>query len=178
MLPAGDFYIFIVLLLLGGGWLLWWFLRKVVQFGWRLPSHPSIQHQDQLTRPLAQILQQHGYEPLSGREQVPITIELNDGRQFTTRLTIDGWAEKAGELYVIKQRRARSRVSFTATSLRDHLLIYSLLYRCNGILYIDLDHQIIHEIHFAYPSLRKHWRFASLGIPFLLGMSLMYFLIK
>lgn len=96
------------------------------------------------------LLEDAGYEVVSGRVKVPLTVELDDEvMDVPSRLFIDLFARKEHELYVVKVSRVRRPMEWTASALRDRLFMYHSLFReTHGILYVDLDAKKVRKIRF------------------------------
>lgn len=95
-----------------------------------------------------QLLEHHGYEVVSGKHLVPITVEL-DGQELGSRLYIDYIAEMDNKTYIVKSARDRMPMDWTGSGVRDRLLVYSLLLpQCSGVLFVDAKERIIRKIHF------------------------------
>lgn len=92
------------------------------------------------------ILQQEGYEVVSGKQRVPIRIAI-DGKSLQTRYFIDCFAKKQNELYVVKLARSRHPVEWTGSGVRDRLLPYAMLFSgTSGILYVDIEAKTLKRI--------------------------------
>jgi len=97
-------------------------------------------------------LEQAGYEVISGKHRVPISIGL-DGEALSTRLFIDYVAVKSGKTYIVKAARERMPLDWTGSGVRDRLLVYALLVPgATGILYMDAREKWIRTITFAIGS--------------------------
>jgi hypothetical protein len=97
-------------------------------------------------------LEQSGYEVISGKHRVPISIGL-DGEPLSTRLFIDYVAMKDGKTYMVKTARDRMPLDWTGSGVRDRLLVYALLVPgAAGILYMDAKERWIRTITFAIGS--------------------------
>lgn len=97
---------------------------------------------------LSDILLEAGYELLTGKQRVPIRIDV-DGEAMRSRYFIDGVARDEESWYVVKVSRARQNLEWTGSSLRDKLLPYALLFdEAAGILYVDLDDLSVRKIRF------------------------------
>lgn len=96
------------------------------------------------------LLERHGYRVVSGKHAIPIPVEVDDepfGKG--TRLYIDYIAEKDDCTYVVKSARERMPLEWTASGLRDRLLIYSLLLPgSSGVLFVDAKGNIVRKITF------------------------------
>ncbi|WP_245600034.1 hypothetical protein [Paenibacillus harenae] len=96
------------------------------------------------------LLEEAGYEVSSGKHLVPIFIEL-DGMPLGkgSRLYIDYIAEMDNSIYVVKTARDRMPMDWTASGVRDRLLVYSLLLpECAGVLFVDAKDKVIRKITF------------------------------
>ncbi|GKU79641.1 hypothetical protein L3i20_v240380 [Paenibacillus sp. L3-i20] len=96
------------------------------------------------------LLERSGYVVSSGKHVIPIPIELDDTPLGSgSRIYIDYIAEKEDCTYVVKTARDRLPMDWTASGVRDRLLVYSLLLPdCTGVLFIDAKEGIIRKITF------------------------------
>lgn len=96
------------------------------------------------------LLESQGYKVISGKHSVPIPVELDDkplGKG--TRIYIDYIAESDELTYIVKAARERMPMEWTASGLRDRLLVYMLLLPdCAGVLYVDANEKTIRKITF------------------------------
>ncbi|HUC90844.1 MAG TPA: hypothetical protein VMS09_02320 [Paenibacillus sp.] len=93
-------------------------------------------------------LEDNGYDVVSGKHRVPITIGL-DGQPLRSRLFIDYVAEKDGKTYLVKTARDRMPMDWTGSGVRDRLFMYALLVpSASGILFIDSREKSIRTITF------------------------------
>lgn len=96
------------------------------------------------------LLESNGYSVLSGKHVIPIPIELDDtplGKG--ARMYIDYIAEKDELTYIVKTARDRMPMDWTASGVRDRLLVYALLLPdCAGVLFIDAPNKLIRKITF------------------------------
>lgn len=96
------------------------------------------------------LLESHGYKVVSGKHVVPIPVELDDkplGKG--TRIYIDYIAEIDELTYIVKTARERMPMDWTASGLRERLLVYALLLPdCAGILYVDANEKTIRKVTF------------------------------
>ncbi|REK77334.1 hypothetical protein [Paenibacillus paeoniae] len=97
-----------------------------------------------------QLLEQHGYLVVSGKHVIPIPVELDDALLGKgTRIYIDYIAEMDHLTYIVKTARERMPMDWSASGLRDRLLMYALLLpHCAGVLYVDLKEKKISKIVF------------------------------
>jgi hypothetical protein len=97
-----------------------------------------------------ELLEFAGYEVLTGKRKVSLSIHVNDQLELESRLFIDHFAAVEDELYVVKLARDRKPLEWTGSGLRDHLLVYQLLYsQVHGVLYVDLKRRSIEKIRFS-----------------------------
>jgi hypothetical protein len=96
------------------------------------------------------LLEQKGYTVRSGKHLVPVPIKLDDvplGKG--SRLYIDYIAIMDNKTYIVKTARDRKPMDWTASGIRDRLLVYSLLLpECDGILFVDARDKVIRKISF------------------------------
>jgi hypothetical protein len=143
----GDFVILILLLAAAAFWL-YSGLRK-----WHQNPKPYrvIPRQEELFVPsedAVRLLNAEGYEIVAGKTKLPVTVTL-DGNRLATRLFVDAYAMKDGELYIVKLSRDRQPLELTGSALRDRLLVYSLIYpEAEGVLYVDTSAMKIRNISF------------------------------
>jgi hypothetical protein len=89
------------------------------------------------------LLREHEYEVLSGKHRIPLGVVLNDGPTMPTRLYFDYLAFKDHKYYLVKMERARQPMDWTASGLRERLLVYALLFPdCEGIVIVAHDKQL------------------------------------
>ncbi|WP_373230472.1 hypothetical protein [Cohnella sp.] len=95
------------------------------------------------------LLQTKGYEVLSGKHRVTLGVELDDGPTMPTRLYFDYLAKKEDKYYLVKLERARQPLDWTASGLRESLLVYALLFPdCEGIMIVTLRDQQLKIVRF------------------------------
>jgi len=97
-----------------------------------------------------QLLEEAGYEVISGRVKVPVLVEVDDEPlDMASRLFVDFFARKEHEVYLVKVSRARRPVEWTASALRDRFMMYHWLFRdTHGLLYVDLEEKRVRKIRF------------------------------
>lgn len=144
----GDGLILLLLSLTIIGWLLFLVRRWLLA-----PLRPRLAVEPDPEIPVTEaieLLEYAGYEVLTGKRRVPVTIEVNDRQELESRLFIDHFAAVEDKLYVVKLARERKPMEWTGSGLRDHLLVYQLLYReAEGILYVDPKLRTIEKIRFT-----------------------------
>ncbi|PDO10879.1 MAG: hypothetical protein BLM47_05090 [Candidatus Reconcilbacillus cellulovorans] len=94
------------------------------------------------------LLREHGYEIVAGKRKVPIHIDAG-GQSLSSRLFIDAVARKDDETFVVRIARPRKPMEWTGSSVRDHLLVYALLYDdADGVLYVDPESRTVRTVRF------------------------------
>ena len=100
-------------------------------------------------------LESQGYEVISGKHRVPISIDL-DGQELYSRLYVDYVAARDGLLYAVKISRERQPMEWTGSGLRDRLLVFSLLLpELEGILVVDPGERVIRTVKFELDNETK-----------------------
>ncbi|MBA4495005.1 hypothetical protein ACFO25_02015 [Paenactinomyces guangxiensis] len=99
------------------------------------------------------LLRQKGFEVVDAKVRVPLTIDVDD-HIYESRLYIDYLAHSDQGLYIVIVSRERKPLRMTGPALRDHFLPYYLLYRPEGILYVDREKGKIKVIEFDVPNMR------------------------
>lgn len=95
------------------------------------------------------LLEEHGFEVLSGKHRVPLGVAVDDGPVQSTRLYFDYLALKENKYYLVKLERARQPTEWTASGLRERLLVYALLFPdCEGIVVADPQDRLVRTVRF------------------------------
>lgn len=104
------------------------------------------------------LLEEAGYEVISGRVKVPVLVEVDDEPlEVASRLFVDFFARKEHELFLVKVSRARRPMEWTASALRDRLMMYHWLFKeTHGILYVDLEEKRVRKIRFDLGETEIH----------------------
>jgi len=141
-----------LLLLIGFGVVLWWLARR---FDHWLHEPPGVR-----LRRLAQngtvvpdeavaLLQENGFEVHAGKHRISMSVAVDDGPSQPTRLFFDYLVSKEDKYYLVKLERARQPIDWTASGLRERLLVYALLFPdCEGIIVADPKDQWIRTVRF------------------------------
>jgi hypothetical protein len=100
------------------------------------------------------LLEESGYQVISGRKKVPIHVELDDVQLDPhTRLFIDYFARKDNELYVVKLSKKRLVMEWSASRIREQFMNYHGLFQeAHGVLYVDLEEHRIYKVKFEIGS--------------------------
>ena len=92
------------------------------------------------------LLEEAGYEVISGKKRVPLIVELDD-EPLDSRLFVDYFARKDHELFVVKVSKQRQPIQWTASGIRERFMIYHYLFQeTHGILYVDLEEGRVRKI--------------------------------
>jgi hypothetical protein len=112
-------------------------LRRLAQNGGVLPDEAVT------------LLQESGYEVLSGKHRIPLGVAVDDGPVQATRLYFDYLVSKEDKYYLVKLERVRQPMDWTASGLRERLLAYALLFPdCEGIIVADPKDKLIRTVRF------------------------------
>lgn len=97
----------------------------------------------------AAFLREQGYEVLSGKHRVPLGVAIDDGPFEATRLYFDYVAARDESYYLVKLERPRQPLDWTASGLRERLLVYALLFpECEGIIVADARERTLRTVKF------------------------------
>ncbi|WP_256757179.1 hypothetical protein [Cohnella sp. WQ 127256] len=141
-----------VIMLAAAGIMVWWVVRRIDRWlheppGSRLRKLALAGGVDQDDTVL--LLQEHGYEVLSGKHRIPLGVVLDDGPVMSTRLYFDYLITKEDKYYLVKLERARQPMEWTASGLREQLLVYALMFPdCDGIVIVLAQEQQIKTVRF------------------------------
>lgn len=143
----GDALTFLLLSVIIIGWLAYWFRRWLMA----PPKGRNLIEPDseiQMTEAV-ELLEFSGYEVLTGKRRIPVTIHVNDQIRLESRLFVDHFAAVEDKLYVVRLARERKPIDWTGSGIRDQLLVYQLLYQdIEGVLYVDPKLKSIEKIRF------------------------------
>lgn len=138
----------IILLLIGAA--AWLYIRLKRQQG-DLSVYRSVPRHEEIlvsSEEALELIQQAGYEWIAGKVKIPITVTLDD-TPLESRLFADGFVEKDRQWFVVKFAKERKPIDMTGSGLREHLLVYSLLYpEAAGVLYVDVLNRSIRVVQF------------------------------
>jgi hypothetical protein len=96
-----------------------------------------------------ELIENNGYEVLSGKHRIPLAVVVDDGPSQATRLYFDYLAVKDDKYYLVKLERTRQPLEWTASGLRERLLVYALLFPdCEGILVVDSRDGLVRTVRF------------------------------
>jgi hypothetical protein len=151
-MSSGDGIVLILLLATLLVWL-WFSLKKRWTALGRRPS-PNMDMDEEIpVTDAVALLEGSGYEVMTLKRKVPLTIYLDEEQELQSRLFIDHFARSGPELYVVKIAKARKPLEMTGSGIRDALLVYQLLYQeAAGVLYVDAERRQIYKIRFELES--------------------------
>ncbi|TFE29904.1 hypothetical protein [Cohnella luojiensis] len=141
-----------IIMLAAAGIMIWWVLRRFDRWlheppGSRLRKLATAGGVDQDDN--VQLLQEQGYEVLSGKHRIPLGVALDDGPVMPTRLYFDYLAFKDDKYFLVKLERSRQPMEWTASGLRERLLAYALLFpECEGIVIVLAQEQQLKIVRF------------------------------
>ncbi len=164
--PGDSFALILILIIIG-----YFLVRRWLPFTFTEWLTQSKQEQGEMAGEVPKLLKENGYELISGKQKIPMTIELDD-QSYESRLYIDYIVKKENDWYLVFVERLRKPLKRYGPGLRDMFLSYYLLYQPAGILYVTKD-QHIHVIEFdiSVQAFRKdskqYWFYL---IFFLLGL--------
>lgn len=94
------------------------------------------------------LLEEAGYEVISGKKRVPLIVELDDEQMDPgSRLFVDYFARKDHELYVVKLSKQRQPMQWSASGIRERLMVYHHLFEeTHGVLYVDMEENRVRKI--------------------------------
>ncbi|MBE1446099.1 hypothetical protein [Paenibacillus sp. OAS669] len=144
----GDGLVIFLIVVVLGTWLFMYVrgrMKETVEQGlYPVPEAQEVP-EDEATR----LLESAGYTVVSGKQRIPMQITVNDDEQLHSRLFIDYFAERDGLYYAVKVAKDRKPIEMTGSSVRDHLLVYQLLYpQTSGVLYLELQQNRVKRIVF------------------------------
>lgn len=95
------------------------------------------------------LLENAGYEVLTQKRKVSIRVTVDGEEELQSRLFVDHFAARDDGVYVVKVAKERKPLDMTGSGIREHLLVYHLLYPdAAGIVYVDPPLQTIHTFQF------------------------------
>lgn len=145
-MQKGDVYSIMLIVI---GLAVWFFF--VLRRHWQWPVWTKLPLEAQTGAPpqdIVNLLEEAGYEWVCGKVKIPISVDVN-GKTMETRLFVDGVVKQDRHYYLIRLMRERKPMEWTGSSLREHLLVYHLLYKqMEGILVIDPKFRTITNVSF------------------------------
>ncbi|MFB9277342.1 hypothetical protein [Cohnella cellulosilytica] len=152
---VGDWLI----MLIAAGVMGWWIVRRVDR--WlheppdarlrRLAVAGGVEEDEHVS-----LLKEQGFHVLSGKHRIPLGVSVDDGPVMPTRLYFDYLAEKENKYYLVKLERPRQPMEWTASGLRERLLVYALLFPdCHGIVLVLPQERQIKTVRFKVEAGEK-----------------------
>lgn len=149
MAKLGDWLVFLTAVFLA----LWWIWRRFHNWLHEPPGY-QLRKLAKSGGPVepdetVELLAQQGYEVVSGKHRIPLGVSVDDGSMQASRLYFDYIAVKEDRYYLVKAEKPRMPTEWTASGLRDRLLVYALLFpECEGILIADPREQWVRTVRF------------------------------
>lgn len=142
-----------LLIVAAAGIMIWWLARRMRKW---LHEPPGVKlrrlaRPDQRPEPddATSLLEENGFEVLSGKHRIPLEVAVDDGNPQKTRLYFDYFAAKADKYYLVKLDRDRQPVDWTPSGLREKFLVYALLFPdCDGIVVADTKGKSVRTVRF------------------------------
>lgn len=167
MAQPGDSLVLYLLI----GVIFYFILRKwmsVSPFSGRFKKS-SKEEEEKIQGPIPDLLRRHGFEVVQSKVRVPLTFDVEE-KTFESRLIVDYIARADDEIYLVIVARERKPLRITGPGLRDLLLPYFLLYRPEGILYVDPEKNSIKCIQMDVPNVMPeeksgfHWFYITAAL--------------
>lgn len=97
-----------------------------------------------------ELLESEGYEIIDSQVHLLWSVYV-DGEPVEIRVIADHLVERDGLRYVAEVKTGDVAPSIGTAATRRQLLEYSVAFDCDGVLLVDMEQAIIHEIHFGEP---------------------------
>jgi len=94
------------------------------------------------------LLESEGYELVDSQVHLLWSVYV-DGEPVEIRVIADHLVERDGLRYVAEVKTGDAAPSIRTAATRRQLLEYSVAFDCDGVLLVDMEQGIIHEIHFG-----------------------------
>ncbi|MCR3922714.1 MAG: hypothetical protein NUK65_09395 [Firmicutes bacterium] len=130
-------------------WVLLGLLTLVVLIRWfkSRPGRVSGKKPGQSHGKVVQILQEAGYEVLTVKPTLNVTMEI-DGRTHPFELKNDYIVKRGGRRYLVRIRRDNKTVRLQSKLWRGSLLRDVVAFRTSGILIVHLEKETIQVVRF------------------------------
>ncbi|MCD9021314.1 hypothetical protein [Cohnella silvisoli] len=141
-----------IIIIAAAGIMIWWLLRRFDHWlheppGSRLRKLAlagGVEQDDTVI-----LLQEHGYEVLTGKHRIPLGVILDDGPVKSTYPYFDYLVSKEDKYYLVKSERSGQPTDWTTNGLRDKFLLFILLFPdCEGIVIVEFDSQQLRTVRF------------------------------
>jgi hypothetical protein len=142
-----------IIILAAAAIMIWWVLRRFDRWlheppGSRLrklAQTGGVVEQDDTVL----LLQEHGYEVLSGKHRIPLGVILDEGPVKHTHPYFDYLVSKEDKYYLVKAERAGQPMDLTTNGLRDKFLLFVLLFPdCDGIVIVQSEGKLLRTVRF------------------------------
>jgi len=141
-----------LLLLAVAALMLWWIVRRFDRWLHEPPGVRLRRLAQKGTAPddeISALLADNGFEVLAGKHRISLGVAVDDEPVQPTRLFFDYLAAKDDKYYLVKVDRARQPLDWTASGLRERLLVYALLFPdCDGIIVVDPRDRRVRTVRF------------------------------
>lgn len=149
MEKIGDWLIMFI----AAGIMLWWVVRRFDRWLHEPPDERlrklALDGPVPMDDEAASFIESHGYEVLSGKHRVTFGVSVDEGPAQSTRLYFDYLARKDNLYYLVKLERARQPIEWTASGLRERLLVYQLLFPdCEALIVADPQNNQLRTVKF------------------------------
>jgi hypothetical protein len=141
-----------LIMLIAAGLMVWWIIRRFDRWLHEPPGSRlrKLALAGGVTSDEAvDLLQEHGFEVLSGKHRIPLGVVVDEEPSMATRLYFDYLALKEHKYYLVKLDRERQPFEWTASSLRERLLVYVLLFPdCEGVVIVNVKEKGLKIVRF------------------------------
>ncbi|MFC5467874.1 hypothetical protein ACFPPD_04025 [Cohnella suwonensis] len=141
-----------LLIMIAAGLIVWWAIRRFDRWlheppGSRLrklAQAGGVERDDAV-----ELLEDQGFEVLSGKHRIPLGVVVGDEPSMPTRLYFDYLVSRDDKYYLVKLDRPRQPILWTASGLREKLLPYALLFPdCEGIVVASAQERQVKIVRF------------------------------
>jgi hypothetical protein len=121
------------------------------------------------------LLRGAGFNVISGKEKIELSIFV-DEEEYESRLYIDYVVQKDQSTYVVVVAKERKPIRMSGPSLRDAFFSQYLLFRPDGILYVNRERGSMKLIEFEVPDCSpetRDWASSMYAVAFGLGLGIL-----
>lgn len=143
-MQSGDGLIVFLVALALGAWVYFYARSKLKEAVEDEPPFEFLADTEVPEDEATELLEARGYSVLSGKKRIPVHIKVNRSETLQCRLFVDYTVEKNGRYYIVKTAKERKLMERTGSGVRDHLLVYQLLYpKTAGVVYVNVPEQTV-----------------------------------
>ncbi|MDS1030102.1 GxxExxY protein [Bacillota bacterium LX-D] len=124
----------------------------------------------------ARLLLKAGYEIIASQKKIQYSLKF-DGQTIKNLVIADFIVQKKNKTYLVEVKTGKQTLKPTAPAIRRQLLEYFLVFKTDGIILIDMNEKIFHEIEFAFSRANVDFNTKAVIVSFLLGIFLTCFLL-